>query len=250
MSTSPSPSSPRRGLRWETCALLLAAAAIALGAVHVSQVVVKVRQGNQERTVTLVRTPLDNLGVIGLAFSPDGRQLAADVSGSAAVWDLESKRDMERKSREAIVHGIGWAMAFTPDGRLLVDREGTLIGVDATGNEICAVPGLGHVIIDMTCLHDGRLGVLARAGRDLKYYLLSAAALDDQPPHRIGPEGDRRQAIRDLTARIDSGKEKDTHALARLYHQRGLLLAEEGDIGAAKRDLDAAFQIDPSLEKP
>jgi WD40 repeat protein len=215
-----------------------------------TQVVVKIRQGDQEKTATLARTPFENLGVIGLAFSPDGRRLAADVSSSAAVWDLESKQDLERKSREAIIHGVGWAMAFTPDGRLLVDREGTLIGVNAAGDEMCAVPGLGHVIVDMTCLHDGRLSVLARAGRDLKYYQLSAAALDNQPARGAAPEGDRRQAIRDLTALIESGKEKDAQALARLHYRRGLLLAEEGDFASAKRDLDAAFKLDPSLEKP
>jgi WD40 repeat protein len=209
-----------------------------------TQVVVTVRQGDQEKAATLVRGPLNSVPVLGLAFSPDGRRLAADVSGSVAVWDLE------RKGLEAVVHGVGWAMAFTPDGRLLVDRGGTLIGLDADGDEVCVVPGLGHVIVDMACLHDGRLGVLARAGRDLKYHLLSAAALDENPPRRAAPGGDRRQAIRDLTALIEGGKEKDAKALARLHHQRGLLLAEEGDFAAAKRDLDTALKLDQNLEKP
>jgi WD40 repeat protein len=210
------------------------------------KVLLKVRQGNQETTVEIGRAPLSNLAVLRLAFSPDGRRLAAIASASVAVWQLE-KNALPPKE-EALVHGVGWAVAFTPDGRLLVGREGNLVVLDSADGELCVVPGLGHVLVDLACLHDGRLGVLARAGRDLKYYLLDAAALDDRP-RRVGPlGGDRRQAIRDLTATIESGKEKDGRALARLYHQRGLLLSEEGDFAAAKSDLERAFKLDPSLK--
>jgi hypothetical protein len=203
----------------------------------------KLRRGNEEKEVEIVRTALSVAPIARLAFSPDGRQLAVNALGSITVWEPG------QGSAGPLIHGLGWAMAFTPDGRLLAGRDGVVVVFDPpTGREVCQLPGLGGAILDLACAHDGRLAVLSQSGHDLRCHLLDVTALDDTPPRADGPGADRRQVIRDLTAAIESGKEKDAHALARLYHERGLLLAEEGDVAAAKRDLDRAVELDPAFK--
>jgi WD40 repeat protein len=211
-----------------------------------AKVRLKLRRGDEEREVEVARSALGGLAVGRVVFSPDGRRLALDVLGSVAIWEPG------KASAGPFVHGLSWAITFAPDGRLLAGRDGGgVVVIDpAAGREVGALPGLGGAVVDLACAHDGRLAVLTRSGREVKCHHLDVTALDDTPA-RFGPPGaDRRQAIRDLTALIQAGKEKDKQHLARLHHQRGRLLAQQGDLAAAKRDFDTALQLDPSLEKP
>src|SRR4051812_44656503 len=56
-----------------------------------------------------------------LAFSADGRQLAAgDDGGFIRVWDMATGRPLTTFRTEAIV----WTVALSPDGRLLAAGGG------------------------------------------------------------------------------------------------------------------------------
>jgi WD40 repeat protein len=58
-----------------------------------------------------------------MALSRDGRLLAAEASGSIAVWDTQSKKLVLRLPRH---RGAIWSMDWSPDGSLLA--VGTSIG--------------------------------------------------------------------------------------------------------------------------
>jgi WD40 repeat protein len=59
--------------------------------------------------------------VCGVAFSPDGRHLAAASSGEVRVWDLTT-RTVTRTLRGH--SGTVWSVAFSPDSRRLAAASG------------------------------------------------------------------------------------------------------------------------------
>jgi len=68
---------------------------------------------------------LSNSIFFGLAFSPDGRTLAAsDFEGTLFLWDVTTKRHFAARR----VHSVPFAsVAYTPDGRRLVTAGGDSI---------------------------------------------------------------------------------------------------------------------------
>jgi hypothetical protein len=209
---------------------------------------VKPVAGGEARTVEITRAVLPNLGVGRLAFSPDGKQLAAVVNGSVAVRAWASGR------QTALIHGVGWPATWTPDGRLLLARTGQVIVVETeNGRELCALPGLADTITGLACLDNGKLAVVGHSGKSLTCRVLDTTGSPDDRPAAAGeaaqPRPDVEEALADLTAVIDAGKALPKTERARLLYQRGLLRAEKGDYAAAKRDLDAAFALDESLRK-
>ena len=104
--------------------------------------------------------------VEALAFSPDGRRLAASAAGGGiTVWDVTTRRLLARPD------GLATAMAFSADGRSLAagmaDRqgEGVVIVWDvATGRRLARRDGPGGRISALVYATDGAL--LALGDRD------------------------------------------------------------------------------------
>lgn len=82
-----------------------------------------------------------------LAYSPDGRTLAATVGWGAALWDIA--REQELVTLQGKHGGMVWSLAFAPDGRTLMTagNDGTVKVWDvATGRERAAFDwGIGRV---------------------------------------------------------------------------------------------------------
>ena len=89
--------------------------------------------------------------IMGLAFSPDGRLLAAAIGiGAVRVWQADSGKEVhDVRGHAGVVEGL----AFTPDGKTLV-----------TAGDDGMVPR-GHVATGrpLLTLHDRRLGAAALA---------------------------------------------------------------------------------------
>jgi WD40 repeat protein len=67
--------------------------------------------------------------VNGVAFSPDGKLLAAAYSdGNARLWDLASRQIVGVPLPAGAGPGSGSGVAFSPDGKLLAtaDTDGTV----------------------------------------------------------------------------------------------------------------------------
>jgi WD40 repeat protein len=132
-------------------------------------------------------------GANRLAYSPDGRLLAAARSGEVKVWEAAGGKAVFTISE---LNGQILALAFSPDGRLLAGHSGNEIRLwdSTTGKLVTALQGHRAQVVTLAFSPDGRLlasGAYAPPGKrgEAKLWDVAAGkelrALED-PAHQVG----------------------------------------------------------------
>jgi WD40 repeat protein len=101
-----------------------------------------------------------------LAFSPDGRTLAALLKGGAIVlWEVATARERGRFQAHPPIRWInGMALAFSPDGRTLASasEEGTIrLWEPASGKRLAELPGHRGTVLSLAFSGNGKALVSA-----------------------------------------------------------------------------------------
>ena len=128
--------------------------------------------------------------MLGLAFSPDGRNLAAcDTGGTLWLWDLAGKRVIASSKAHTPVTppSLAGCVAFSPDGlRLATSGGDSVVKLWDVGRfqEVAALTGHDGPIYGLAFAPDGN--TLASAGGDT-VRLWHAPPLDEGPREPDGP---------------------------------------------------------------
>jgi len=114
-----------------------------------------------QRLLTVEGFGDDNPLLQGLAYSPDGKMIAAALPGSVGLWDARTGKKLRRicffqdeEDKEALLDAVRGRMAFSPDGRRLAvpgkDRRkaGTPgeVGLFSTENGARLLTLYGHAL--------------------------------------------------------------------------------------------------------
>jgi WD40 repeat protein len=129
----------------------------------------------------------------GLAFTPDGKRLAATGNG-AWIWDVTSGEELKR------FQGLGGrGTVFSPDGKVLV-TEGVRIWDAATGKELRRL-GRGRLDSPFALSRDGQTvaAKIEEFGRDVAIYDLPTGRMKTvfpmPPAHRLAFSPDAKLLV-------------------------------------------------------
>jgi hypothetical protein len=105
--------------------------------------------------------------ILGVAYSPDGKRMAAafgpGANATVKVWDVQTRQELlSLKGTGHHVLGFGKCVAFSPDGKRLArgDKEMVMVWDAQTGQELLTLKG---VSLGVAFSPDGKR--LASAGR-------------------------------------------------------------------------------------
>jgi WD40 repeat protein len=119
-------------------------------------------------------TPLNRVGTwgtAGIAFSPDGKLIAAAGQDHLIrLWDAQSGKEVRRLEGHALEAN---AVAFTPDGkRLLSGSEDRTVRVwdVRSGKELYRLAGHAHRVWSVACSADGRYALSGSFDRTLRLW--------------------------------------------------------------------------------
>ena len=124
-----------------------------------------------------------------LAFCPDSSALVTSYTGTGRrkvrLWKLSGGPNWDRTSLP--VEDSAWALAFSPDGRLLAtggrDRTATLWDLDAEA-ELRSLPAHGHWVTAVAFSPDGRLLATGSNDKMLRIWAVRPSAPAEQPASR------------------------------------------------------------------
>jgi WD40 repeat protein len=192
---------------------------------------------------------------LDLAFSADGRTLLAlaDSIGGMVLrqWDLAGHRLTREMALKAQHDGRG-RFGVSADGRTMAgaDAEGRHLVVWSTASgERIGEYELPWPVRSLALAPDGRH--LAVNNRNGTVYILRLAHSSEKSPQDFYRRGlwstgrnDYDQAIAHFSDAI--GLDRN---YAAAYYQRGVAHAHRGNYAEAKKDLDQAFLLDPSVAR-
>jgi WD40 repeat protein len=122
------------------------------------------------------------LGVLSVAFSPDGKTLAtADNNGSSYLWDLATGTRTETLGAlDASLNGVH-SVAFSPDGRMLATGNGTgstYLWDVATGTRTAVLIGPNSAeVLSLAFSPDGKTLAIGDASGSIYLWDVSTATL-------------------------------------------------------------------------
>jgi Tol biopolymer transport system component len=134
--------------------------------------------------------------VLGLAFAPDGRSLAAaghirgaDKPGVVFIWDIAG----DQSARMFDSQTLKWSVAFSPDGRTLAagdGESGLILWEVRSGRPRHRFVGHESQIQALAFSPDGR--TLAASSADAPVYVWDVAGALEPKPHRLSNDELRR----------------------------------------------------------
>jgi WD40 repeat protein/tRNA A-37 threonylcarbamoyl transferase component Bud32 len=129
---------------------------------------------------------------ISVAFSPDGRHLAAGSWGGAALWDLSTWEARELRGQSG---AAARSVAFSPDGSVLAASSTNTIKLwrVETGEPWATVKGHSNVVFEVAFLEGGR--TLASASQDQMVNLWDLTRVGGEPEILTGNAGRGRGSL-------------------------------------------------------
>ncbi len=155
--------------------------------------------------------------IMGLAFSPDGTQLASRGDETLRLWDVSTGKEIRQWRDGSCSYPSIRKTLFAPDGKSLFTSDGTLTRWDlATGKKLEGIPNEpGNTADDLAFSPDGKLLASVKCSKGLGVIVLADARtgrhlrrLNVKPAWSLtfSPDGSKLLLNRNRLLELSSGK--------------------------------------------